>query len=393
MGIPGKLERFQITTGTFSLHFSDKKISLFAFLIGGFFLLGWIYNIPVFKSIAFGIPTLIGCMLVGAFLGLCYAVRLAINGNSAGSVMARKLLPVALFLPILIKSICALSYHDSGYAAEFKFMIESVLDIIAFLGFICWNAHYLDNIEKYHSQAEQALQRLNTELKQRLEECSIQLKVCQEQFYHAILTERTSADEVLKQAYAELEMRVKERTAQLHRANIKLRHLASVDYLTQVANRRQFDRYLNQQWQQLEQEQKPLSLIMCDIDYFKLYNDCYGHQAGDGCLTQVAHVISEVVKGYTRLVARYGGEEFAVILPNTNSSEAVHIAKQIQVKIARAKIAHMASPISRYLTLSIGVATTIPNSESFSKSLIETADEALYSAKEQGRNRYCVLSA
>ncbi|MDM8526663.1 PleD family two-component system response regulator [Anaerolineales bacterium HSG24] len=166
----------------------------------------------------------------------------------------------------------------------------------------------------------------------------------------------------------------------------KLHDLASIDGLTKVANRRSFDEYLNQKWQEMKQNESPLSLIMCDIDYFKQYNDIYGHPIGDTCLYQIAQNIHQVVTTETSLVARYGGEEFAVILTNTSLEQAYKMAQLIQDRIARMQIAHEQSEISPYLTVSMGISSIVPNSHVPDK-LIEIADKMLYQAKSQGRNR------
>jgi diguanylate cyclase (GGDEF)-like protein len=174
---------------------------------------------------------------------------------------------------------------------------------------------------------------------------------------------------------------------QLEAANKALQHLAHVDGLTGVANRRRFNNYLNSQWLNLVPERSPLSLILCDIDFFKLYNDKYGHPAGDICLQKVGTVLSETVHNSQDLVARYGGEEFAVIMPNTNMGGAVHFAAAMQARVRELEILHEPSTISSYVTLSLGVATTIPTFESEPSSLILEADKALYKAKAEGRNR------
>lgn len=178
--------------------------------------------------------------------------------------------------------------------------------------------------------------------------------------------------------------------AALQTANQQLQCLASLDGLTQIANRRRFDEYLYQEWQRGTRETTPLSLILCDIDYFKLYNDTYGHQAGDACLQQVAGAISSVVKRPADLVARYGGEEFVVILPNTNASGAVYAAEAIHKLVQELKVSHAQSSVSEYVTLSVGVSSTVPTQEFLPKALIAVADEALYEAKAQGRNRVIV---
>jgi diguanylate cyclase (GGDEF)-like protein len=174
---------------------------------------------------------------------------------------------------------------------------------------------------------------------------------------------------------------------QLEAANQALQKLANVDGLTGVANRRRFDQYLNSQWLNSAQERSPLSLILCDIDFFKRYNDRYGHPAGDLCLQKVATVLGETAQKAQDLVARYGGEEFAVIMPQTHAPGAVRVAASMQAGVRELQITHEESAVSQYVTLSLGVATTVPSFESSPSDLILTADKALYQAKEEGRNR------
>lgn len=179
-------------------------------------------------------------------------------------------------------------------------------------------------------------------------------------------------------------------------ANQRLHRLASLDSLTQLANRRQFNAYLNEEWRSLLQKQSkepksPLSLILCDVDFFKLYNDTYGHLAGDCCLQQIARAIESAVIRNNALVARYGGEELAVILPNAKAEDAACIAERIRKTVKSLKIAHAKSPISQYVTLSLGVSTIVPKPEYSSATLIAAADRALYRAKEQGRDRFYTI--
>ena len=176
-------------------------------------------------------------------------------------------------------------------------------------------------------------------------------------------------------------------TQLLESANEKLQRLASLDGLTKLANRRLFDSYLDKNWRGLASSRSPLSLIMCDVDYFKLYNDTYGHQAGDACLQQIAKAISRAVRRTTDLVARYGGEEFSVILPNTDVEGSLSVAQRIRDEVKNCAIAHSASLVSQYVTLSLGVASTIPDAISGPNQLIGAADAALYQAKQQGRDR------
>jgi diguanylate cyclase (GGDEF)-like protein len=174
---------------------------------------------------------------------------------------------------------------------------------------------------------------------------------------------------------------------QLEAANQTLLQLANLDGLTGCANRRCFDEYLYTQWLDLAESQSPLSLILADIDYFKIYNDNYGHPVGDNCLQAVAAALSRSVPKNQHLVARYGGEEFAVIMPHTDINGAIEIAEAIQSAVRGLKIIHPQSVISPYVTLSLGVATTIPNLDSSPIALIIAADQALYQAKAEGRDR------
>jgi two-component system, cell cycle response regulator len=173
----------------------------------------------------------------------------------------------------------------------------------------------------------------------------------------------------------------------LQTANQKLQKLAILDGLTGIANRRYFDLVLDKEWQRLAREQQPLSLILCDIDYFKAYNDTYGHQQGDRCLKQVAQVLQQSTKRPADLVARYGGEEFALILPHTDAPGALFLAHRIVRQLTQKALPHCQSQVSNVVTLSIGIATKIPHSKQASSTIIETADNLLYKAKKAGRNQ------
>lgn len=189
---------------------------------------------------------------------------------------------------------------------------------------------------------------------------------------------------------AQLQQEIEQRQraeAALQQANQELQRLATLDGLTQVANRRQFDASLNKAWQILVREQLPLSLLLCDVDFFKLYNDSKGHQAGDECLQQVAQAMKHTAKRPADLVARYGGEEFAVILPNTNGEGALKVAEKIRLSIKALSIPHPKSSISEYVTLSLGASSTIPCPGGSPENLIMVADQGLYQAKESGRDR------
>ncbi|MEG3897603.1 MULTISPECIES: diguanylate cyclase domain-containing protein [unclassified Microcoleus] len=179
---------------------------------------------------------------------------------------------------------------------------------------------------------------------------------------------------------------------QLAIANQKLQQLATTDGLTGIANRRQFDRVLMLEWRRLAREKLPLSLMIFDIDFFKLYNEFYGHLGGDDCLRQVAGAIAISAKRAGDLAARYGGEEFAVVLPNTSAEGANAVARKICDGIASLKLPHARSPIDPYVTLSCGIATAVPSGEESPDTLIRSADSALYQAKTEGKNRICHAS-
>ncbi len=163
--------------------------------------------------------------------------------------------------------------------------------------------------------------------------------------------------------------------------------IASIDGLTQIPNRRRFDEHLHHQWQQMAHHQEPLALILCDIDQFKQYNDTYGHLVGDQCLQQVATVLARSVNHPQDLAARFGGEEFAVILPQTTLHGATSVARRIQIAIAQLNILHQSSTVSPYVTLSMGIASCIPQEQTSCLTLVDQADQHLYIAKQAGRNR------
>ena len=179
----------------------------------------------------------------------------------------------------------------------------------------------------------------------------------------------------------ELKEKVKEQTAELEALSI-------TDELTQIYNRRHFNNTLSQEWNRSKREQKSLSLILVDVDYFKKYNDTYGHQAGDSCLITIATIMKNVAQRAGDFVARYGGEEFVIILPNTNSQQAIEFVKILRNKLNEANLRHKSSLVKNQVTISLGIATVIPQKNMTPEELIKLADNALYEAKEKGRNCY-----
>lgn len=179
-------------------------------------------------------------------------------------------------------------------------------------------------------------------------------------------------------------------TRQLKAANEKLQNLSYLDGLTGIANRRHFDQGLLQESRRAKRENSPLSLIILDIDYFKAFNDTYGHLKGDDCLKTVASSLKQTLKRSGDLPARYGGEEFAVILPNTNDVGAAIIAEELRASIERAGIPHISSLCADHVTVSLGAVTRFPGQADTPDDLILAADRALYRSKHEGRNRVSV---
>jgi diguanylate cyclase (GGDEF)-like protein len=191
-----------------------------------------------------------------------------------------------------------------------------------------------------------------------------------------------------KQALAlQLENKVKERTLELEKANKELLRLSNMDGLTQIYNRRYFDNTLYTEINRLQRTATPISVLMCDIDFFKKFNDTYGHLAGDDCIRSVACTIQKHCRRISDIAARYGGEEFGVILPNTSSNGAISIAESIRHGIEQVKIPHRTSTVKDIVTLSIGVASVIPDHHTSPSTIIALADKALYESKLNGRNR------
>ncbi len=183
------------------------------------------------------------------------------------------------------------------------------------------------------------------------------------------------------------EQRVRERTAELEEVNLRLEQLSSTDALTGLANRGQFDRALEREWRLLARSEEPLSLIMIDIDHFKGYNDTYGHQQGDDCLRQVAGALFHTATRAGDLVARYGGEEFVVVLSHMEAAGAMLVAEKLRRAVFELRIPHKANPVAPGVSISLGVATVIPQRDGAPADLIKLADSALYRAKSEGRDR------
>lgn len=185
---------------------------------------------------------------------------------------------------------------------------------------------------------------------------------------------------------AELIRLVEERTSQLQQANNHLQRLSYIDSLTNIANRRHFEEILETEWRRAFRAKTPITLLMLDIDHFKLYNDTFGHRAGDQALTRVATVLDQGVQRASDLMARYGGEEFAAILAATNESGGAEVAERLRAAVEHLGIKQGDDP-TKVVTISVGVAAGIPGEVSTLETLLSAADKALYEAKRAGRNR------
>jgi diguanylate cyclase (GGDEF)-like protein/PAS domain S-box-containing protein len=188
------------------------------------------------------------------------------------------------------------------------------------------------------------------------------------------ISERKRSEQQLREAYRAVEV------------------LALADGLTGLANRRRFDQYMAAEWRRNMRNCQPMSLLMLDVDLFKLYNDAYGHQRGDNCLKQIAEACMDIVSRPGDLVARFGGEEFVVVLPNTDSKGALQVANEICESLRSCGLPHTDSPFG-IITISIGCATLVPQADRYASDLIAIADHALYTAKHNGRNQVCLGNA
>jgi len=179
---------------------------------------------------------------------------------------------------------------------------------------------------------------------------------------------------------------VTNRTRELRSANDKLEQLSRIDSLTEVANRRFFNETLLGEWRRAVREKRSLAILMIDVDHFKRFNDHYGHLQGDECLQEVAQALMTAVRRGGDLVARYGGEEFGVVLPNAGE-EAMSVAERCRAAVEELKIAHAQSGGIGHVTVSIGMSSVVPNGSMAPEDLLDSADKALYSAKDAGRNQ------
>ena len=222
---------------------------------------------------------------------------------------------------------------------------------------------------------------------------SLCLYIENQELLTALKTEKRQIIGTNKKLEEDLKSRIQTEAKLLHEKRIaediskELKILSTQDSLTGINNRRRFDEALYDEWYRASRLSRPLSLVLCDIDKFKEYNDTYGHVEGDKCLTRVAHLIDDYARRAGDMAARFGGEEFVIILPDAEQEHAKAIAEQIRIAIMDLGLPHGASPVANIITASFGVCTKAPDRDTSPKTLIECADKAMYLAKKQGRNK------
>jgi diguanylate cyclase (GGDEF)-like protein len=206
------------------------------------------------------------------------------------------------------------------------------------------------------------------------------------------VTEQARLREEISASNLELEDKVRQRTAELEAVNRQLQALSATDGLTGLANRRKFDLEWEAEWQRATRQGLPLAIAMVDVDQFKAYNDHYGHQMGDLCLKVVAQTLGAAVQRAGELVARYGGEEFAIVLPGLSGPEAGAVLERVRVSVQALGLPHAKASVTGVVTVSIGVASCVPEPGQSSASLVQRADAAMYRAKNQGRNQVALAN-
>ena len=272
----------------------------------------------------------------------------------------------------------------AGLRSAFGFPIRASGQVVGVMTFFCREKQppdedLLQMMAAVGSQLGQFVKRKYAE--KELQEAEASIRFLYEQ-------EKRQSEELAQQ-----NLDLEQAKLELEAANMELHRLASMDSLTQIANRRCFDKTLELEWQWMEQEKEPLSLILCDIDFFKLYNDHYGHQGGDECLKQVAEILDSNAQREGYLATRYGGEEFAVILSHTDAKGAMRVAESIRSDLNAAAICHATSKVSQFVTMSLGVTTAVSANGLSIEGLIGEADRSLYRAKLEGRDRIVCLDS
>lgn len=330
-------------------------------IVGYAYDLGALYKVKPFSSMALHTALsffILAFSAVAADTSHGFA-KIALS-DTAGGVVARGLLPALPFMLFVIGWLALKGEELNWYEFHFGLALTVILSIAVSGAIISWTASALHKADLVRKDVEEEIRGLNASLEQRVKERTEEL--------------------------AKL-------SAKLTEANRTLEQLSLQDALTGLANRRHFDMYLESQVAVARRYRRPLSLILCDVDAFKRYNDRYGHQAGDECLRRTASAIQSCCRRPADLVVRYGGEEFAAILPDTDLRGATQIAETIREAVAQLRIPHAASPVGPYVSISGGIAYLRLRERTNAQELIAEADQSLYEAKRQGRDRIFSMQA
>lgn len=254
----------------------------------------------------------------------------------------------------------------------------------------------LENYNQVHFNMYDEYKLLFNKYKKLLEQIQYLLKISDTYQINLIETkeklkekikEKNKTEEKLNHKIEEL----KNTKQKLEATNKKLAKMSARDQLTGLYNRRKFEKVIKKEWRDAIREDHSITIIMIDIDNFKKFNDNYGHLAGDNCLQKISQVMNKTLKRPRDFLARYGGEEFVAVLPKTDKCGAQHIAESLRKNVVDLMIPHNFSPISNYVTISLGVSSTDEADFYVFEEILDKADQALYEAKNKGRNQYCYL--
>ncbi len=280
-----------------------------------------------------------------------------VTSTTLGGVLARQLLPAAIAIPLALSWLRLAGQQARLFGAEFGVALTAVATVLLMTYVVALATQALDRVERERCRAEDEVRTLNASLAESM----------------GIVRERT--------------LLLEEANTFLGDANAELQRLASADGLTGLANRRAFEERLDLEWSRAKRSRQPVSLLFFDVDDFKAYNDLYGHPAGDECLKGVARAVGAFARRSPDLAARHGGEEFALLLPETPREGALLLAEELRKSVESLGILHEGSRAARSVTVSVGSVTVVPWPSGEARALVDAADQALYRAKQAGRNR------
>lgn len=327
-------------------------------------------------------------LFVAAGIILLYSVSVVLEKQKATEQHLQEIVELHRLVTENNRDMILLSDPD-GYHS---YVSEASLKMVGWTSREMLRRHSMDMVHPLDlSKAEAALQALHDGSEEVRLELRIQRRdesyIWVETYLRMLRDPHTGKPKSILSIVRDISAR-KQTEQQLRDAYNTVEAMAITDALTGLSNRRRFDQYLASEWRRSMRERQPLSLLMIDADFFKAYNDTYGHTRGDSCLKQIAEAAQDVVSRPGDMVARFGGEEFTVILPNTENNGAMLVGQEICASMARRALVHSGNPYG-IMTISVGCATLVPHLGQHAVTLIEMADSALYMAKRSGRNRVC----